>query len=53
MPPHTASGIEAPQESCDRKKRKKCSISMLQKLLALSINKAQKYFTCIRGNVFM
>jgi hypothetical protein len=26
---------------------------MLQKLLALSINKAQKYFTCIRGNVFM
>jgi hypothetical protein len=53
VPPHTASGIEASQESCGRKKGKKFSISMLQKLLALSTNKAQKYFCCTRRNVFM
>jgi hypothetical protein len=38
--PPTVSGIEASQESCGRKKRKIFSISMLQKLLALSNNKA-------------
>jgi hypothetical protein len=40
MIPPTASGIEASQESCGRANRKKFSISMLQKLLALSTNKA-------------
>jgi hypothetical protein len=53
VPPHTASGIEVSQKSCGRKNRMKFSISMLQKLLALSTNKAKKYFSCIRGNVFM
>lgn len=53
VPPHTASGIEATQESCGRKKRKKFSISMLQKLLAPITNKAQDYFGCVRRNVFM
>jgi hypothetical protein len=50
---HTASGIETSQESCGRKKGKKFSISMLQKLIALSTNKTQKYFSRIRGNVCM
>jgi hypothetical protein len=53
VPPHTASGIETSQEPCGRKKRKKFGIPMLQKLLVLSTNKAQKYFSCARGNVFM
>jgi len=53
VPPHIASGIEASQEFCGRKKRKKFCISILQKLTALSTNKAQMYFSCIRGNVFM
>jgi hypothetical protein len=52
-PPHTAWGIEASQESCGRKKGKKFSISMLQKLIALSTNIVRKYFSCVRGNVRM